>query len=126
MPNQLSKSKRRITLAEEKAVLAVLAEIAGQERRGTVSDLLRLAARRLIAERALDPAVSDKLRRTVLAYAPRMPVHFRTPAQVARFKRQQREFDQLLQELNLVRSEEIQVRNSVVRNPGNLRLLSIT
>lgn len=117
MPNQLSTSKRRITLAEQNAVLAALNEIADLDQT-TASDLLRFAVRKLIAERATDSVTAAKLQRSVLVHAPSMPTHFRTPAQVARFKRQQREFDQLLQEMNLAQPEEIQARNSVVRSPA--------
>lgn len=124
MPNQLSTAKQRLSLAEHKAVLAALNEIAEQEQT-TASDLVRLAIRRLVAKRATDPAVAEPLRRAVIAAAPGMPPHFRTPAQVARFKRQQREFDHLLQELNLADPGDVQARNSVVRNRANLRLVSM-
>lgn len=54
MPNQLSKSKRRQSLAEHEAVLAVLAAIARSEDT-TVMALLRQAARELVKKKAKDP-----------------------------------------------------------------------
>lgn len=124
MPNQLSSVKQRLSLAEHKAVLAALNEIAEQEQT-TASDLVRLAIRGLVATCARDPVVAEPLRRAAMAAAPGMPPQFRTAAQVARFKRQQREFDHLLQELNLVGPGDVQERNSVVSNRANLRLVSM-
>jgi hypothetical protein len=46
--------------------------------------------------------------------APMMPKHFKTAAQVSRFKRSQREFDQVLLDLGLATPEAIQQRNSLV------------
>jgi uncharacterized protein (DUF2236 family) len=125
MPNQLSTTKQRLSLAEHKATLAALNEIAEQEQT-TASNLVRLAIRRLVAKRATDPAMAEPLRRAVMAATPRVPPQFRSAAQVARFKRQQRELDLLLQELNLAKPGDVQTGNSVVRNRANLRLVSMT
>src|SRR5476651_929096 len=100
MPNQLAKPKRRQSLAEHEAVLAALAEIARCERT-TVMALLRQAARDLVRQRATAPAQAKTLRRIVARLAPRMPARFQTAAQVARFKRAQREFDQVQLDLRL-------------------------
>ena len=112
MPNQLSKSKRRQSLAEHEAVLAALAQIARSEDT-TVMALLRRAAREFIKREVTNPAQIERLRPVVLQWAPRMPASFKTPAQVARFKRAQREFDQVLLDLALASPQEIQRRNSV-------------
>ena len=56
------------------------------------------------------------------AHGPVMPEQFRSPAQVAKFKRKQREFDQLLEDLNLVDAEELQHRNSVAVSAEFVRL----
>ena len=100
MPNQLSKSKRRQSLAEHEAVLAALADIARRENT-TVMALLRQATRALVKRKASDPKQAGHLRELIWQRAPRMPSHFKTPAQVARFKRAQREFDQVLLDLEL-------------------------
>ncbi|MGV7229537.1 MAG: hypothetical protein ACQ9IQ_12845 [Nitrospirales bacterium] len=123
MPNQLAQSKKRMTVAEHTVVLAALEAIAKEENL-TVTDLLRLSARRLVAERASDPHLSDKLRTAVAGHAPRMPAIFRSPAKVSKFKREQREYDQLLQELNLSKPDEVQRRNSLVQRPRSVRLTS--
>jgi hypothetical protein len=112
MPNQLSKSKRRQSLAEHEAVLTALTEIARHEDT-TVMDLLRQAARQLVRKKASAPDM-QRVRERILAQAPKMPVRFKTAAQVARFKRAQREFDQVLLDLALVSPQSIQQRNSVV------------
>lgn len=122
MPNQLSKSKRRQSLAEHEAVLAALAEIARQEDT-TVMALLRQATRELVRQKATEPTRADQLRRAVWDKAPRMPAHFKTAAQVARFKRSQREFDQVLLDLALASPQAIQQRNSVVSPPRAIRMI---
>ncbi len=123
MPNQLAKTKRRQSLAEHAAVLAALATIARREDT-TVMDLLRSAARQVVRERAAMPRHADALRSAVWQMAPQMPARFKTPAQLSRFKRAQREFDQVLLDLQIATSAEVQARNSIA--PGNrpIRLLN--
>lgn len=123
MPNQLSKSKRRQSLAEHDAVLTALAEIARRENT-TVMALLRQAARELVKSRASDPAHAERLRRLVLQKAPRMPAIFKTAAQVARFKRAQREFDQVLLDLALASPQTIQRRNSIASPERAIRMIN--
>jgi len=122
MPNQLAKSKRRQSLAEHEAVLAALAEIARREGT-TVMALLREAARDLVKRRASVPGQTEALRALVWRMAPRMPARFRTPAQVARFKRAQREFDQVVLDLQLATPVAIQNRNSLVSSGRAVRLI---
>jgi hypothetical protein len=122
MPNQLAKSKRRQSLAEHDAVLAALAEIARQENT-TVMALLRQAARELVRKKSVDIAQAETLRQVVWQKAPRMPLRFKTAAQVARFKRQQREFDQALLDMAIASPLVIQQRNSVVPSRRAIRLI---
>ncbi len=114
MPNQLSQSKRRASLAEHEAVLAALATIARREET-TVMNLLREGARQVVRSRSNDPKESKALSKTVWACAPKMPARFTSAAHVARFKRSQREFDALVQDLQLAGPQAVQRRNSVVR-----------
>ena len=100
MPNQLSKSKKRQSLAEHEAVLFALADIARHERT-TVMALLRQATREFVKKRVKEPVQTERLRQLILKKAPAMPARFKTAAQVARFKRSQREFDQVLLDLEL-------------------------
>lgn len=123
MPNQLAKTKRRQSLAEHAAVLAALTTIAERENT-TVMDLLRSAARQLVRERAAVPAHAAALRAVVWQMAPQMPPRFKTPAQLARFKRAQREFDQVLLDLRLAAPAEVQTRNSIVPSDRPVRLLN--
>lgn len=124
MPNQLSQTKKRFTVAEHRAVLAAL-EIIAEAQNSTIADLLRKSLRQIVAEHANDPNISANLRRTLSRYVPVMPEHFRSPAKVSKFKKEQREFDQLIQELHFLSPTEVQQRNSIVRNPQSIRLTSI-
>jgi hypothetical protein len=123
MPNQLSKSKRRQSLAEHEAVLAALADIARREDT-TVMALLREAARNMVKQRAAMPGYADALRSLVWRMAPAMPVRFKTPAQVARFKRTQREFDRVVLDLQLATPAAVQDRNSLVAARQAVRMIN--
>ncbi len=123
MPNQLAKSKRRQSLAEHAAVLAALSAIARRDGT-TVMALLREAARRLVRERVTSSDV-ERLRRIVLATAPRMPARFASPAEVARFKRAQRELDRVLLDLGLAHPSEVQARSSILPATRSIRVLEL-
>lgn len=114
-----------MTVAEETAVLAAL-EVIAQADNLTVTDLLRQGVRNMIAERAANPDLKEAMRRVVEMHAPVMPKQFRSPAKVSKFKRSQREFDQLLKELNLCEAEELQRRNSLAEAPEYVRLTEFT
>ncbi len=122
MPNQLSQTKRRQSLAEHTAVLAALADIARREKT-TVMALLREAAREVVRKRVALPAQSAAMRTVVWRMAPRMPARFKTPAQLSRFKRAQREFDRVVLDLNLEPPAVIQNRNSLVPAHQAVRLI---
>ncbi len=122
MPNQLATSKRRQSLAEHAGVLAALAAIARRERT-TVMALLREAARDVVRKRTADPHHAEALRKLVWQQAPKMPSRFKTPAQLSRFKRAQREFDRVVLDLKLASPATIQDRNSIVAPGETIRLL---
>lgn len=122
MPNQLAKSKRRQSLAEHQAVLAALAELARREST-TVMALLREATRDFVRKRAAEPTHAAALSSIVWQMVPQMPTQFRTAAQLARFKRAQREFDQVIMDLQLATPATIQERNSVVPSRQPIRLI---
>src|ERR1700752_64676 len=100
MPNQLAKSKSRQSLAEDKAVLAALAAISRREKT-TVMALMREALRSFIRTRVADPVERDFLRQLVWDLVPRLPNQVRTRAQISRFKREQRDFDRVMLEMQL-------------------------
>lgn len=124
MPNQLASTKRRQSLAEEEAVLAALAEVARREQT-TAMALMRQAVRELIRKRAVEPAQATWLRTLVMGFAPLPPERFATAAQLARFKRRQREFDHVLLDLQLASPSAMQDRNSVVAAHCTLRVLEL-
>jgi len=113
MPNQIAQSKERRSLTEHNAVMALLADIAQQEETSEMA-LIRRALREFIRAYAENPAQRKRLRSIAMAHAPEPPEYFETPTQLARFKRRQREFDQLLLELNLDTPESLEARNSVL------------
>lgn len=122
MPNQLSKTKRRQSIAEHRAVLAAIEAVARSESR-TVVDVLREAIRELVRRRAEDPLQAELLRPEVWNLAPQFSAKMRTRAQVARFKREQREFDRVVLELNLAAPMDIEARNSIANPDYPVRLI---
>ena len=65
------------------------------------------------------------LRDVVWSKAPRMPTEFKSAAQLARFKRAQREFDQILLDLNLAQPADVQQRNSSVPMSQRIRIFEL-
>jgi hypothetical protein len=123
MPNQLAQGKRRQSLVEHEAVLTALAALSRREN-VTIMALLRQAIREFIRNRtAAVPIQTEALRTAIWQKAPRMPAKFKTAAQVARFKRMQREFDQAVLDLGLVSPAAIQERNSIAGSSQAIRLI---
>lgn len=120
MPNQLSKNKRRQSLAEHEAILSALKAIARYEKTSVMA-LLREAVRDLVKRRASNRSKRAQVRRVVLKKEPRMPARFKTAAEVARFKHSQREFDQVLLDLALISPVAVQKRNSIVPARRSIR-----
>ena len=85
--------------------------------------LMREALRTLVRIRAADPAHREVLRPLVWRCAPRLPARLRTAAQVARFKRAQREFDRVVLDLQLAAPAEIEARNSIAPLDQPVRLI---
>lgn len=116
MPNQLSRLKKRKTLAEHVAVLAMLEQIAARE--GTTStELIREAARGIVRKNAQNSASSENLRNVLSAYIPKPPSRIRRAKELSRYKKECREFDELTMDLGLNDAVEVQQRNSIHRMP---------
>jgi hypothetical protein len=103
-------------------VLVAIEAVARSENR-TIVDVLREAIRGLVRSRVEDPLIAELLRSKVWSLAPRFPANIRTRAQVARFKREQREFDRVILDLNLAAPKEIEARNSIVHPDYPIRLI---
>ena len=116
MPNQLAQSKKRKTIAEHAAVLALLEHIA-VDAQTTSTELLRKAARELIRQHAKNPKIGSKLNDLLRAYEPKLPKQTKSPKAFARFKRDSREFDALAIDLGLRRVDETQQRSSLHKQP---------
>ena len=123
MPNQLASSKRRQSLAESTVVLDALAAIARAEKT-TVSDLVRHAMRETVRQRSSNPKLAPRLQRLAESLAPQPPARFRSAAQLARYKRAQREHDRLLLDLGLAQAADVQARNSLTPSPQSVRVLN--
>lgn len=93
-------------------MLAALAQIAESEST-TVMALMRDAVREIVRKRVQSSVYVESLRTVVWRQAPVMPAKIKTPAQLARFKRAQRAFDQVIMELQLATPDEVQARNSI-------------
>jgi hypothetical protein len=124
MPNQLACGKRRQSVAEHQAVLAALAEIARHEDT-TSAALLREAMRAVVRDRAANSGHREGLCALVMAFSPKAPERIGTAAALARFKRAQREFDQLVLDLGLATPDAVQTRNSVVSSTCRVRVLEL-
>lgn len=122
MPNQLAKSKRRQSLAEHEAVLAALSTIAKRDRTSVMA-LLREATRAFVRKESTRKDLTEGIRDVVWSKAPRMPARFKSAAQVARFKRAQREFDRVVLDLNVAQPADIQTRNSIASSKRPIRIL---
>lgn len=104
-------------------MLAALEVIARREKT-TVMALLREAAREAVRKRATQPEHARELQEVVWRLAPRVPRRFKTAAQVARFKRSQREFDQVVFDLQLAAPANVQARNAIVAPDQRVQLLN--
>ena len=124
MPNQLSKTKDRKSVTEHEAILVALESIARREGTTTMA-LMRQAMRETVRQRAADSSKRKWLRSIVMQFAPKPSQSFVTAAQLARFKRSQREFDQVLLDLNLVSPEAIESKNSIVSPGCKLRVFEL-
>jgi len=124
MPNQISDTKKRKSMTEHRAVLAILEMIAQQE--GTTSmELMREAVRKSIRNRVKSSCGKNRLLPLVMQFAPIPPEKFSTAAQMSRFKRSQRELDKLLLDLDLATPESIESMNSIVSPKCKIRVFEL-
>ncbi len=124
MPNQISDTKKRKSMTEHRAVLAVLEMIVQHE--GTTSmELMREALRKTIRNRIKSSYGKNRILPLVMRFAPIPPEKFATAAQMSRFKRSQRELDKLLLDLDLATPESIESMNSIVSPKCKLRIFEL-
>jgi len=124
MPNQLARNKRRKSLAEHEAVLVALEEVARMEGTSSMA-LMREAIRDTIRKHTSDSLQSNRLRKVVMSCAPKPDRHFSSATQLSRFKRSQREFDQILLDLHLSDPETVEKRNSIISPTSKIRVLEL-
>lgn len=124
MPNQLSSTKNRKSMTEHKAVLAMLERIAQIEGTTTMA-LIREAVREAVKKRIKDSSRKNWMWPLVMRFAPSPPNKFLSPAHLSRFKRNQREFDQMLLDLHLTTPDCMESRNSIVSPKCKIRVLEL-
>ncbi|MDT8389278.1 MAG: hypothetical protein RRC34_02070 [Lentisphaeria bacterium] len=121
MPNQLSSTKRRKSLAEHEAVLSALNILARHD--GTsVMIQMRRAIRKWIKQHPDANLLTDELLKETQSFAPKLPDSFSSRRQVERFKKEQREFDQIMLDLGLASADAVDVSNSVVSPGANIQV----
>jgi hypothetical protein len=125
MPNQLAKMKQRKTITEHVAVLEAVNEIARQKH-STTMEIMRHALRDLIRQHAKDPEVRDQICRVVKRLSPKAPEGIKSSAQLNRFKREQRQFDRLLMELDLETPDAIESYNSILPTTAPLQVMEFS
>ncbi|MGJ8640495.1 MAG: hypothetical protein ACSHYA_13995 [Opitutaceae bacterium] len=112
MPNQLAQTKKRKTVAEHAAVLALLDRIAEVE--GTTStELLRSAAREVVRQYAGRESFREDLESVFQSYQPQLLETMQSAKDLSRYKRETREYDELALDLGFQNTEELQARNSI-------------
>lgn len=117
MPNQLAKSKKRKTVAEHAAVLAMLDLIAEKELT-TSTELIREAARSVIRRYTQVTGGVGELVEAFETFAPKLPADICKPKDLARFKIECREYDELALDLGLRLASDVQEENSIHRISG--------
>ena len=121
MPNKLSDEKMRKTLTEHKAVIAMLEKVAA-DKNTTIMNLMRDGIRSEIRRYAADEAKRLKIYGIAKMFEPTINKESLSPADLARFKRKQRDFDSLLMELNLETPERMEEMNSIVSPTTPIRI----
>ncbi len=122
MPNQLSPNKRRKSLSEHEAVLSALNILARHD--GTsVMIQMRRAIRKWIKQHPDANLLTDELLKETQSFAPKHPNSFTNRRQVDRFKKEQREFDQLMLDLGLTSADAVEASNSVVSPGANIQVV---
>lgn len=112
MPNQLASTKKRKTVAEHAAVLAMLEHVA-KASGITSTDLIRDAARDVIRRRAVETDLAIDLYQLWQDHTPQPPKAPQSPTRLARYKQALRAHDTLALELGLLDPSQVQAKNSL-------------
>ena len=110
-------------MAEHKAVLAAAYTLSRIQKTPLVA-VFRSALREYIKRHATEELHAQELRSAVWKLAPKISESMRTRTEVARFKREQREFDRVVLELNLADPNEIEARNSIAHPNYPVRMVN--
>ena len=102
-------------MAEHAAVLEMLELVAEKESK-TSTELLRQAARSIIRRHARDNDGAAELLKAFEAFAPRLPTLVDKTSDLARFKKECREYDILAMDLGLKQASDVQGCNSIHRD----------
>jgi hypothetical protein len=122
MPNKLSDVKMRKTLTEYKAVLAVVEKIA-QEKNMSTMEFMREGIRNEIRKYAANQHKNEAISNILKNFEPILEHKCSSPAELAKFKRKQRDFDSLMLDLKLKTPNNIEDTNSVVPPSAQIKVL---
>ena len=122
MPNKLSDTKMRKTLTEHKVVIAVLEKIA-EEKNMTLMDLMREGIRNEIRKYAANLLTHQEISDLLKKFEPKINNKLSSPADITKFKREQRDFDSLLMELKLATPDYIEEKNSVISPTTQIQVM---
>ncbi len=122
MPNQLSDTKVRKSITEYKIVIDILNKIAKEENR-TFMDLIRDSIRTKIKEHITHFSNPNELQDIINKWTPVAPKEIKTAADLSKFKKEQRKFDEILLELDLLTPQKVAEKNSFIPVDKKIRIL---
>jgi pilus assembly protein TadC len=112
----------RKTLTEHKSVIAVLGKIA-REKNMSLMDLMREGIRNEIRRYAENERAREVVFDILKDFEPVPEDEWRSPAELAKFKRKQRCFARLMLDLKLKTPDNIEKDNSAVPSSAEIRVL---
>jgi len=112
----------QITLTEHKAVIAALEKIA-QEKNLSIRDMMQEGIRNEIRKYAENESVRKEILNILKDFEPKLKEEITSPTELAKFKREQRNFDNLMLNLKLETPDHIEENNSVVPPSAKIRVL---
>ena len=125
MPNKLSDTKMRKTLTEYKLVIALLEKIAGKKNM-TLMDLMRTGIRNEIRRYASNELSRLQISEILKEFEPQIDPNLSSPTDIVKFKKQQRDFDNLIMELKLETADRIEAKNSIVSPATQIQVMEFS
>ena len=121
MPNQLSDTKVRKSITENQAVIAIFNEIA-KEKNVSFTDLVRISMRDMIRSNIDLVLKKSVVKEIIKEFKPLLSV-VKTSEELSKYKKMQREFDEILLDLNIENKNEIQNCNSIIPSDTIIKVM---